>query len=89
MKVYKVYITKYCISSGIEEAEVEETAHNPDIVRRIDRIYPELYYKPFWHESIDDAVKHANEVKRKRIEALKRQIKKLQQKEFTAEKRKG
>lgn len=72
-------ITKYALSAGIECRNVEET-HTPTMV--IDA--EDRFRSPFhgegeeWHRTPESALHRAEEMCHKKIESLKKQIKKLE-----------
>lgn len=73
-----VYITKYALTQGIFErtAEVCEDI-NTRMISVIGNL-KEYYHKPYWHETLEDAKKHAESMRLKKIESLKKQIRKLE-----------
>lgn len=83
----KVYITKYALTAGILEKEAEERHDNfndkvlyalvkEDIGMTCYRIGIDAFY------NIEDAKKNAEEKRSKKIESLKKQIKKLENIKF-------
>lgn len=81
----KVYITKYWESTGIIEKDAEVcTGINTNMVRNLDPNdkWQPAYHKPYWHTSKEEAVKHAEELKAKRIKNLKAKILKLEKQSF-------
>lgn len=77
----KVYVTKYALTQGILELEgsVDEEHSTMFVVPGAFRRY---YHKPFWHETREDAVKHADTLKASKIASIKKQIKKLEELKF-------
>lgn len=75
----KVFITKYALTSGIKETEVTPIRDFPNIVKFNSHNY---IHKPFWHENEKDAINHAENIRTKRIESLKKQITKLEKLKF-------
>jgi hypothetical protein len=80
-KAAKVWITKYALTEGIFQvtamfdSDVDKIASVAgDIQRGTVQTY---YHKPFWHEHKADALRHAEELRRRKIAALERQIAKL------------
>lgn len=74
----KVWITKYALTSGVIETEGTVSISFPDM----------LDAKGFanylhgegkeWHKTKESAIKRAEEMRQKKIESLKKQIKKLE-----------
>lgn len=85
-----VWITKYALTQGIEEIdsnqvkEFEITDTGYLCFRRNGKyLYTtELYSKKEWHQTKEFAVKKAEEMRQKKIESLKKQIKKLEEMRF-------
>lgn len=79
----KVWITKYALTDGIIERDVEichevsstmaEVKNNP---------YGEYYYKPHWHESREEAIARAEQMRLRKIASLEKQIAKLRELRF-------
>ena len=81
----KVFITKFALTRGIVEidAEICSTISKNMIQTTADKGRFDIYYhKPDWHESKDDAIKKANEMRDKKIASLKKQIQKLEKFKF-------
>lgn len=76
-----VYISKYALTTGIYSVEVEGT-HTPDMVRAVGTRYPTHYHKGQWHETKESAIERANQMKSRKIAALKKQITKLENTTF-------
>lgn len=79
----KVWITKYALSRGIIEADGEFTSS--DSVSILNRDLPlstHWFYKGDWHSDKESAIKKAEEMRQKKIESLKKQIKKLEEMRF-------
>lgn len=71
----KVWITKYALTSGIQEHEANCAG---GMVALTDTKFPTYYHKPYWHESPSQAKAHAEEMRIRKIASLKRQITKLE-----------
>lgn len=82
----KVYITKYALTKGILEKDATVIEDFPKMIRIENVRWPEKYFKPDWHETKEQAIKQAEEMRIKKIATLKRAIKKLETKTFTHEK---
>lgn len=85
----KVWITKYCLTYGIQEIEAEICKTNNNSIKRIKKDddwfnCDEYYYGEGkeWHTTKESAVKRANEIKLKKIESLKKQLIKIESLKF-------
>ena len=79
----KVWVTKYALTSGIEEVEVEET-HTPAMVCAKTGTYIQAFYGEGreWHRHECQAKIHADTMRKKKIESLKKSIAKLEKMRF-------
>jgi len=77
-----VFITKYALTSGIFEAEAEVTEISPTMIST--EAYDCYYHKPHWHTTREEAMIQAEKMRKARIAALHRQLKKLKALKFTA-----
>ncbi len=75
----KVYITKYALTGGILEKEGYIVKDNDRMVAIDGYNY---YHKPFWHITKEDAIKHAEEMRIKKLQSLDKQIKKISKIKF-------
>lgn len=75
----KVWITKYALTSGIVEIEGEITESGSLYDMRSS--LPMYYHGEGkeWHRTKESAIKKAEEMRQKKIESLKKQIKKLEE----------
>lgn len=75
-----VYITKYALTQGVYAIDGDVDAHRPKIFTRtkLSGGPPEYYHKPYWHEHKADAMRHANYLRNKMIESLRRKLTKLE-----------
>lgn len=74
----KVWITKYALTDGIIEMECVQFG---DIsVREVGNPFPTYYHGEGgeWHRTKESAIKQAEAMRQKKIESLKKQIKKLE-----------
>ena len=79
----KVWITKYALTKGIIEADGELTSsESVSILNRGLSLPTHWLYKGDWHSDKQSAIKKAEEMCQKKIESLKRQIKKLEEMRF-------
>lgn len=78
----KVWITKYALSDGIKELEVEQSDGFPDIV--CGKSLNDYYHGEGkdWHRTYESATVRANEMRQKKIASLKKQIEKLEKMRF-------
>lgn len=78
----KVWISKYALSTGIFEMEVESVSEDGEAV------YGKELFQSFhgkgkeWHEFEEDAKRRAEEMRQKKISSLNKQIDKLQKMRF-------
>lgn len=84
----KVWITKYALRSGIFSAEVEEEDENDTVVVRNDNSLNPYYHGDGreWHRTKESAIAKAEDMRKKKITSLKKQIEKLENMEFDTEK---
>lgn len=73
----KVYITKYALTTGIMERDVEDIGHGT--VKDKDTFMSQYFYVEGkgWHRTMESAIKHAQVMRDNRIKALEKQIEKL------------
>jgi hypothetical protein len=83
----KVWITKYALSSGIIVAENAKLCANSTAVSYTtgDSSYPQYAHSKDWHRSRVDAILRAEEMRRKKITSLTKQIEKLRRLDFYRE----
>ena len=78
----KIWITKYALTRGIIEAEINMPSGEYITITRISGC-PSTTLKPCeWFKSKEDAIKKAEEMKKTEIENLIRRIKKLEKMRF-------
>ena len=78
----KVWITKYALTQGIFCTEVKPCFDiNPKMVSTLDK-YAQCYHGGDWHENKSDAVARAEEMRKKKIFSMEKQIKKIQALKF-------
>lgn len=81
LKTY--YITKYALTKGILEVEgvVEEKGYmSPPLYAKGHYGY---FYKPDYHETLEEAIKQACTMRIEKVKSLEKQIEKLQTKDLT------
>lgn len=76
----KVWITKYALTRGILEKEVEDCGDG--MVREKESFFPAYYHGTDWHTDKQSAVAKAEEMRKKKIASLKKQIDKLEKMKF-------
>jgi len=77
----KVYITKYALTSGIKESEASQTS-TPGLIRTMKEEWPSYFSQKDWCADRASAIQQANSMRDKKIESLKKQIKKLEALKF-------
>lgn len=78
----KIWITKYALTRGIIEAEIDMRIGESITITWINKC-PGTYFKPDeWFESKEDAIKKAEEMRKTEIEKLIKKIKRLEKKKF-------
>lgn len=78
----RYYITKYAMTSGIQEVEGQEVGHG--MVSISNGGYTQYFHAGEWHISITSAIEKAEELKAKKIATLNRQLERAQDVVFTA-----
>lgn len=71
----KVWITKYALTSGIKEMEVEQSEYSPDMVHEEKWNYCYHGEGREWHKTLESAKIKAEEMRLKKIESLKNSLK--------------
>jgi len=80
----KVYVTKWCLTQGILELEVELSQKFPDMVSPVDRKWMASFHNGEWYETFDAAAGRADQARVRKITSLKKQIAKLGAMRFDA-----
>lgn len=75
MKTFKVFITKYALTSGITRVEVESVGAG--MVKTAEGIVG-YYHKPDWHITWAAALTRAVTMRETRLASLQKQIEKLE-----------
>ena len=79
----KVWITKYAMTRGIIEADGKLTSSDSVSISNRDLSLPtHWFYKGYWHSDKESAIQKSEEMRQKKIESLKKQIKKLEEMRF-------
>lgn len=68
----KIYITKYALTQGILEKDAKIV--EPGMVVVNDGVASSYYHGDDWHETLDDAKERAEQMRRKKVESLKKQL---------------
>lgn len=78
----KVWITKYALTDGIVEKECKDCGDG--MVKEIENPFPIYYHGEGkdWHRTKESAIQKAEEMRKKKIESLKKKIKKLEEMKF-------
>ena len=86
IKKIRVWVTKYALTSGIRDVEVEVCSDiDPDMVTETVPGFVANHYHGKgreWHETRDGAIARADKMRQKKIAALKKQIAKLEAMKF-------
>ena len=79
----KVWITKYALTKGIFEAEVEPATDNPGLVGvRNGGFQYHYFHRPHWHESREAAVQQAKKMKLEKLSSLRKQLERIENLDF-------
>jgi len=83
----EVWVTKYWNTEGI--AHYPEVTHQPskEWINTRDKSYTpsilkpywHIIFKPYWHTSLKEAKAHVEQLRKKKIVSLKKQLKKIEQ----------
>ena len=73
----RVYITKFALTQGIIEKEVEISSISDKMVVDRNSKWNDTYHLPFWYIDKNDAINHANLLKDRKIKSLKNELKKF------------
>jgi signal recognition particle subunit SEC65 len=76
----KVWITKYALTTGIIEKEVDKLGIN-SVVTKKDK-YPSYFYLPDWWPTKESATLRAEQMRNAKIKSLEKQIEKLKKLTF-------
>lgn len=83
--IQKAFITKYALSSGIEEVEMDVILNDPHFTKkgyRKQNGFQQSFYNDDFHLTKEDAIKDAEKRRKKKIESLQKQISKLEKLSF-------
>lgn len=76
----RVWVTKYALTQGIYEREVRDCGD--DMIADDSTHFTTYLHKGDWHTSKKDAILKADEMRKKKIESLKKKIKQLENMKF-------
>lgn len=76
----KVWITKYALTKGILEKEVEDCGDG--MIKEKESHFPTYYHGTEWHSEKQSAIEKAEEMRKKKIASLKKQMEKLERMKF-------
>lgn len=77
-----VWITKYALTKGIFQLEANPCIGFSGMIEAAHAQYPTIYHEPDWRSTREEAVARAGEMRRKKIESLKKQISRLENLKF-------
>jgi len=77
----KVWVTKYALTKGILEVEVDSPVEDERMVRASGG-WTTYYHKPDWHMTKAEAVARAEEMRTKKLASLRKQAAKLEKLRF-------
>lgn len=79
---FTAYITKYALTQGIFEREVEDCFNISPAMVVDTKNHHNHYHRDEWHRSRADAVAKAEDMRRKKIASLQASLKKLSDLKF-------
>lgn len=81
----KAFITKYALTAGIQEVDVEQDAASPKLVSSRTGFETSYYWGEGrdWHRTRESAVARAEEMRQKKLASLSKSIAKLEKLKFT------
>ena len=83
--IQKIFVTKYALTDGIEEVEMDVTLNDTHFKKKCYGKYKGFsqgFYNDDFHLTKEDALKDAEKRRKKKIESFKKQIAKLEQMSF-------
>ena len=83
--IQKVFISKYALTSGIQEAEMYVTLNDTHFKKKCYgkfKGFSQGFYNDDFHLTKEDALKDAEKRRKKKVESLKKQIEKLENMSF-------
>ena len=80
LKTY--WITKYALTQGIFTIQGQIIEDTPTMIKDTNAKLNPYYFKPFWHDTPEDAIKHAELMRLKKFESINKTIAKLKKINF-------
>lgn len=80
---FRVYVTKYALTQGIFEAQATDVRGG---IIKLEGSWIDLFRKPDWHLSLEDARARAEEMRTAKIASLKKQLARLEVKQIKVRK---
>ena len=77
-----VYITQYALTKGVLEKEAQVSERFPNLIHTSAKTSDDVYSKPYWHLTREEAVAHAEQLRERKVAALKKQVAKLEKMTF-------
>ena len=80
VQVARIYITKYALTQGIliADAEIKPEYKGMATTRKTPGSIQQHFHGKDWHYTIEEAEKRVEEMVRKRVDRLKKELKKLE-----------
>jgi hypothetical protein len=75
--IKKVWISKYALTTGVYEQEVKIPTEFPEMCHPVDTML-QHFHKGDWFLTREEAVARAEDLRKKKIAAVKNQLKKLE-----------
>jgi hypothetical protein len=83
-EIFTAFITKYALTSGIEEMQVRHARTCSSMVSKVGARYTTHFHGEGreWHRTRESAVTRAEEMRKRKIASLKKSIEKIEKLEF-------
>lgn len=79
----KVFVTKYALTQGIIEREADYCSYlSIGIIKARGPYTFEYYHKPFWYETMEEAIAHAETIRDKKLKSIEKQMKRIKSIKF-------
>lgn len=75
------WITKYALTQGIYTIQGQVTSI-PTMIEDVNKSWTGIYHKPYWCETPEEAIKHAELMRLKKFESINKTIAKLKKLDF-------
>jgi hypothetical protein len=81
---FTAYITKYALTTGIQEMFVEHSPEFAGMVREVTTggAWAQAFHNKDWHRTKEEAVKRAEEMREKKLASIEEQIKRIKALKF-------